>query len=97
MLLFGSVFGTQGSGPKVLYYSDRELYMDNNSWTKIDKEPASLEEIKNMKSDILIVAKNGKIDVYYLTTISQSNPEIIEILGSKTPHFNARIQSRFVN
>lgn len=77
MLLFGSVFGTQGSGPKVLYYSDRELYIDNKSWTKIDKEPASLEEIKNMKSDILIVAKNGKIDVYYLTTISQSNPEIM--------------------
>lgn len=76
MLLFGSIFGTEGSGSKVLYYSDRELYMENKSWTKLSQEPYGLEDIKKMKADIVVIAKNGKIDIYYLNTISQSEPEL---------------------
>jgi len=75
LLLFGAVFGKQQSQIGVTFYSDRELSEVNSNWKRLDTLP-TLEEIKAMDSDVVIVANDGKMDVYLLSTFSSVDSEV---------------------
>jgi len=75
LLLFGAVFGKQQSQIGVTFYSDRELSEVNSNWKRLDTLP-TLEEIKAMDSDVVIVANDGKMDVYLLSTFSFVDSEV---------------------
>lgn len=75
LLLFGAVFGKQQSQVGVAFYSDRELSEVNSNWKRLDALP-TLEEIKAMDDDIVIIANDGKIDVYLLSSFSSVDSEI---------------------
>lgn len=83
MLLFGAVFGHQSGNINVFYYSDRNISFNNSSWKKLDEEPSldNLNQLKTLNADIVVIAKNGKIEVYYLSSISQIGPEINLFIG----------------
>ncbi|MFN6992336.1 MAG: ABC transporter permease [Fervidobacterium sp.] len=90
MLLFGAVFGKPSGNINVFYYSDRNISYTNSSWKKLDEEPSldSLNQLKTLNADVVVIAKNGKIEVYYLSTISQIGPEINLFLGKYMAEVN---------
>ncbi|HOM74523.1 MAG TPA: ABC transporter permease [Fervidobacterium sp.] len=75
LLLFGSVFGKQESQITVAFYSDRQLTDLNSSWNRLESIP-TVEEMKEMDSDIVIIANDGKIDVYLLSSFSSVDSEV---------------------
>lgn len=75
MLLFGAVFGSSNDNVKVYYYSDRDIAIDSISWINLEKSP-TLSELKKLKADAAVIAKNGKVEVYYLSSISQIGPKL---------------------
>ncbi|MGB4756178.1 MAG: ABC transporter permease [Fervidobacterium sp.] len=75
LLLFGSVFGKQESQITVAFYSDRQLTDLNSNWNRLESIP-TVEEMKEMDSDIVIIANDGKIDVYLLSSFSSVDSEV---------------------
>ncbi|HQE48899.1 MAG TPA: ABC transporter permease [Fervidobacterium sp.] len=75
LLLFGSVFGKQESQITVAFYSDRQLTDLNSNWNRLESIP-TVEEMKEMDRDIVIIANNGKIDVYLLSSFSSVDSEV---------------------
>ncbi|MGC8903192.1 MAG: ABC transporter permease [Fervidobacterium sp.] len=74
MLMFGAIFGKSSTGSVVAYYSDRKIAEDG-TWIKLDKIP-TIDEIKKSKFDIVIVAYESKINVYYVSSISRSSLDV---------------------
>ncbi|HCI29451.1 MAG TPA: ABC transporter permease [Fervidobacterium sp.] len=75
LLLFGSVFGKQESQITVAFYSDRQLTDLNSNWNRLESIP-TVEEMKEMDRDIVIIANDGKIDVYLLSSFSSVDSEV---------------------
>lgn len=92
MLMFGAVFGKQSGAYKVAYYSDRDINIESGNWVKIDK-PSDVESIKALKFDIVILAEKGKIDVYYLSSMAQSERDVLLF---RTKYSSAQNQSSVI-
>uniref|UniRef100_A0A7V4KEZ0 ABC transporter permease n=1 Tax=Fervidobacterium pennivorans TaxID=93466 RepID=A0A7V4KEZ0_FERPE len=75
LILFGAVFGKQQTGASVAFYSDRELDIDFENWTKLSTVPTN-EEIKSNPYDAIIIGKDGKIQVFSKSNLLQIDYEL---------------------
>lgn len=75
LILFGAVFGKQQTAPSVAFYSDRDVIIDFENWTKLSNIPTD-EEIKSSPYDAVIIGKDGKILVFVKSNLLQIDYEL---------------------
>lgn len=75
LILFGAVFGKQQTGASVAFYSDRDVNIDFENWTKLSDIPTN-EEIKSSPYDAIIIGNDGKIQVFAKSNLLQIDYEL---------------------
>lgn len=76
LLLFGALFGKGGGNrPRVAFYSDRDLQPLNEQWKKLEKPP-NVDEVGTLDFDLVVVASDGKIDVFVKNAFATQTGEV---------------------
>ncbi|MGQ9856867.1 MAG: ABC transporter permease [Fervidobacterium sp.] len=75
IILFGAVFGKQESGLSVGYFSDRPLAFKAVGWQQLENIPGK-DEIEKSSFDAIVVAREGKIDVYIKSALFENSYDI---------------------
>ncbi|SHN65936.1 ABC transporter permease [Fervidobacterium gondwanense] len=75
IILFGAVFGKQESGQSVGYFSDRPLSFEAAGWQELENIPDN-DEIEKSSFDAIVVAREGKIDVYIKSALFENSYDL---------------------